>query len=308
MARIVVYGSLNMDLVVTTPVIPRPGQTVTGSDFATVPGGKGANQAVACARLGAQTAIAGSVGEDAFGSQLLQTLQAAGVDTCRVRREPATPTGIALIMVEASGQNSIVVAPGANGKNDPGHVGALAPLLEEADALLLQLEVPLPALEAVMRAGRQAGVRVILDAGPARKLAPALLALADVVSPNETETAALTGIEVDSAAAAARAAAALREQGCRSVVLKLGARGCLVHEDRGTQHLPAIKVSPVDTTAAGDAFTAALAVALCEGAGLVEAARFANYAGALATTVFGAQPSMPTRAALEAFIKERSCA
>jgi len=306
MARILVYGSVNMDLVVTTATFPRPGETVAGEAFATVPGGKGANQAVACARLGGAATFAGCLGEDAFGAELLAGLAREGVDTRYLRREPGVASGVALIIVERSGQNSIVVAAGANARNQPADAARLQPALRQAEALLCQLEMPLPALAAMMQAARGHGVRVVLDAGPARKLPVEIVALADVISPNETETQALTGIAVDGLAAARRAAQALLDQGPGAVVLKLGAQGCLVRTAEQEEHLPALPITPVDTTAAGDAFTAALTVALCEGRDLVSAARFANCAGALAATVFGAQPSMPTRPALEAFARERS--
>lgn len=306
MARIVVYGSINMDLVVRTAAMPAPGQTVLGRDFATIPGGKGANQAVACARLGAETHLAGAVGTDAFGDDLLASLAGNGVSTEAVRRIEGVPTGIAIIIVDEQGQNSIVVAGGANHQNSAIEVPALTPLLTEADALLVQLEVPLPALEAVMTLARRVGARVVLDAGPARPLPAGFVAAADIVSPNESETAALTGICPDTPEQAVAAADALLAQGAPAVVLKLGERGCLVRTKELFEHLPALPVQAVDTTAAGDAFTAALTVAVCEGADLVAGARYANAAGALAATAFGAQPSMPSRESLAAFIAERS--
>jgi len=307
MPHLLVFGSINMDLVISTPALPRPGQTVVGGNLATIPGGKGANQAVACARLGARTSMAGRVGADAFGSQLREHLAGAGVDVGGVGTDATAPTGVALIMVEPSGQNSIVVAPGANHALTPEHAGGLAGTIASADALLVQLEVPLAALGRAVTLAREAGVRVVMDAGPATRLPADLVALTDVISPNETETEALTGITPDTPARAEQAAGLLLAQGARLVVLKLGERGCLVQSPgEPARHLPAVPIRPVDTTAAGDAFTAALAVALCEGADPVTAARFANHAGALAATAFGAQPSMPTRSALEQFVQARS--
>jgi len=298
-AHITVVGSLNMDLVARAPRIPEPGETIIGTGFRTAPGGKGANQAVAAARLGAQVSMVGRVGVDAFAGQLLDNIAAAGVDHTFVVQDSEAATGVALIVVDDAGQNSIVVASGANMCLVPADVDAAEAVISSADVLLLQLESP---LETVTRAAELAhahGVRVILNPAPARSLPAALLSIVDVLVPNEGETALLTGLPVGSDAEAEAAAAALRDIGVGTVILTLGQRGAILASEKGTQLLPAFDVSPVDTTAAGDAFVGGFAVALAEGRTLAEAVRWGNAAGALATTKLGAQPSLPTRRALE---------
>ncbi len=294
-ASLTVVGSLNMDLVTRSPRIPQPGETIIGSDFHTVPGGKGANQAVAAARLGARTSMVGRVGCDAFAEQLLDNLAAAGVDHRFVLRNSEAATGVALIVVDDAGQNSIVVASGANMRLSPADVDAAAAAISPADVLLLQLESP---LETVTRAAQMAhahGASVILNPAPARPLPAELLALVDVLAPNENETALLTGLPVGDMAEAEVAAMALLDLGVGNVILTLGERGALLARGGKTERFPAFDVSPVDTTGAGDAFMAGLAVALAEGKALAEAVRWGNAAGALATTKLGAQSSLPTR-------------
>lgn len=301
-ARIVVVGSLNMDLVVRTPRIPSPGETIIGRELHTVPGGKGANQAVAAARLGAQVAMVGRVGQDAFGGPLLANLAANGVDHAWVQEDPDAATGVALIEVDDAGRNSIVVVSGANMRLTPADVDAAQPAMAGAQALLLQLESPLETVTHAAQLARRLGVRVILNPAPARPLPPELLAAVDVLAPNESETALLTGRAVDTLADAEAAAQALLDQGVPTVVLTLGERGSLLARRDGMQHFPAFPVTPVDTTAAGDAFVGGLAVALAEGQPLAEAMRWGNAAGALATTRLGAQPSLPDRAAVLALL------
>ena len=298
-ARVTVAGSLNMDLVVRTPRIPRPGETIIGGEFRTVPGGKGANQAVAAARLGAQAAMVGRVGGDAFGGLLLENLAAAGVDHTFVTQDPQAATGVALIEVDDAGQNSIVVVSGANKRLSPADVEAAAAAIGAADVLLLQLESPLETVTRAAQVARAQGVTVILNPAPARPVPAGLLGLVDVLIPNESETALLTGLPVGDQEQAQAAAAALRRMGVATVILTLGERGALLAYEGGAELFPAFDVTPVDTTAAGDAFVGGLAVALAEGWPLQEAVRWGNAAGALATTVLGAQPSLPTRQALE---------
>lgn len=303
-ARVVVVGSLNMDLVIRSARIPRPGETILGGEFHSVPGGKGANQAVAAARLGAAVSMVGRVGNDAFGEQLLENLAADRIDHTFVLRDASSATGVALIVVDDAGQNSIVVASGANMTLSPSDVDAAADALAAGDALLLQLESP---LESVIRAAELAhaeGVTIILNPAPACPLPEKLLALADVLVPNESEAALLTGMPVGSQAEAAAASAALRGAGVSTVILTLGGRGALLADDEGSRVYAAFDVEPVDTTAAGDAFVAGLAVALAEGRTLDEAVQWANAAGALATTRLGAQPSLPTRLALEQLLAD----
>jgi len=298
-ARVTVVGSLNMDLVVRAPRIPRPGETIIGGEFRTVPGGKGANQAVAAARLGAQVAMVGRVGGDAFGGLLLENLAAAGVDHTFVTRDPQAATGVALIEVDDAGQNSIVVVSGANMRLAPADVEAAAAAIGVADVLLLQLESPLETVTRAAQVAHARGVTVILNPAPARPVPDGLLGLVDVLIPNESETALLTGLPVGDQEEAQAAAAALRRMGVATVILTLGGRGALLAYEGGAELFPAFDVTPVDTTAAGDAFVGGLAVALAEGRPLQEAVRWGNAAGALATTRLGAQPSLPTRQALD---------
>ena len=290
--RILVIGSANTDLVMRVPRCPRPGESMFGHSFATVTGGKGANQALAAARLGATTTFAGCVGDDAFGSMQRASLAAEGVDLAAFLSHPTAPTGTAVILVGDDGQNAIVVTPGANAAVTVDAVAALAPDIAAADVLLLQLEIPLEAVAEALRIARAHNTLSILDAGPAQRVAPDLLAAADIVSPNETEAEALTGIAVVDDASARAAASALRVMGAREVVLKLGARGALYVGDSETAYVPAFRVDAVDTTAAGDAFTAALGLRWGT-APVADVLRFANAVGALATTRHGAQPSLP---------------
>ena len=285
--KLLVIGGANVDLVATVSRPPKPGETLIGTSFKTVPGGKGSNQAVAAARLGAHTRFAGCVGEDSFGAMLRRTLTEAGVDITCLRTHPSEATGTAMIFVAEDGQNSIVVVPSANLGITPDDIQALAPVFRHIDAVLLQLEMRLDSVEAALELARKAGVLSVLDAGPAQETPESIIKKADIVSPNETEAEAMTGIAVQSTDDALAAAKALREIGAREVVLKLGANGSLYLGEE-CLHVPAFEVDPVDTTAAGDAFTAALAC-VWQSRPRREALRFANAAGALAATVAGAQ-------------------
>jgi ribokinase len=302
--HVVVVGSVNIDLVFRVPRLPRPGETLAGDGMATVPGGKGANQAVAAARLGARVSLVGRVGDDAFGPRLRAGLDAEGVAVDHVRTAPDCPSGVALIGVEPSGENAIVIVAGANGRLTPEDVRDADEVIRSADVLLLQLEVPLETVVAAVAAARRHGVRIILDPAPAPTgPLPEALRAVDVLSPNQTEAEALTRIVVPDPEAARRAAEALRRDGAASVVIKLGAAGALVSEGSGPpEWVPTARVEAVDTTAAGDAFTAALAVELAGGVPLREAARLGCAAGTLAVTRHGAQPAMPTRGEVEAFL------
>lgn len=299
--RILVVGSANIDLVTRVPRCPKPGESMFGHAFATITGGKGANQAVAAARLGARTAFAGCVGGDAFGAMQHDCLAADGIDLAGLHAVADVPTGTAVILVGEDGQNSIVVTPGANAAMDVARVRALAPAIAEADVLLLQLEIPLDAVAEALRLARAHGTVSILDAGPAQSVDPALLQGADLVSPNETEAEALTGVVVRDDASALAAAEALRAMGAREVVLKLGARGSLYLGAGDPVQVPPFLIDPVDTTAAGDAFTAALGLRWGE-APVAEVLRFANAVGALSATRHGAQPSLPRLAEVETFL------
>ncbi len=288
-----------MDLVARAPRIPQPGETIIGRDFHTLPGGKGANQAVAAARLGAMVTMIGRVGSDAFAKLLLDNLAAAGVEHTYVTQDPGAATGVALIVVDAAGQNTIVVASGTNMRLSPADIEAAETAISSADVLLLQLETPLETVTRAAQIAHAHGVMVILNPSPARPLPPALLSLVDVLVLNESETALLTGLPVDSRPQVEAAAAALRESGVGVVILTLGERGALLAQTESTQAFPAFMVTVVDTTAAGDAFMGGLAVALAEGKSLAEGTRWGNAAGALAATQLGAQPSLPTRQAVE---------
>jgi ribokinase len=306
-AHLLVVGSINMDIIVRCQAVPRAGQTVAGEEFRTAPGGKGGNQAVACARLGAQTNMVGRVGSDEFGSQLHAGLGKEGVGVTSVRVDQGAATGVAVILLEAGGENRIVVVGGANRRLADEDLASVRELLRGAHGVVMSLEVPLAFAKAVAEAAKGARVPLVLDAGPATPDVAriGLPALVDVLSPNESEAEVLTGVGVVSVVTAERAAGRLLEQGAREVVLKLGALGAYWAGSDGGTHFPAFAIQPVDTTAAGDAFTACLAVGLAEGTPMAEAIRRANAAGALACLRIGAQPSMPTRTAVEQFLQDR---
>ena len=298
-AKVVVVGSLNMDLVVCAPRIPHPGETVIGGEYYTAAGGKGSNQAVAAARLGAKVHMVGRVGRDELGVRLTETLEEAGVDHQFVVEDPRDSTGVALITVADSGQNTIVVAPGSNMRLSPDDVDAARGAIGEADILLVQLETPLETVTRALQIARAKGVKTILNPAPARTLPRDIFGLVDVLIPNETEAAILTGLSVGTQTEARTAGEVLRKQGVKTVVLTLGERGAVYVEARDVGALSAYDVKAVDTTAAGDAFVGAFAVATAEGKSLPEAIRWGNAAGALAVTKRGAQPSLPDRGALE---------
>jgi ribokinase len=306
--HIVVVGSINMDLVARMARLPRSGETVHGDNFQTIPGGKGANQAVAAARLGARVTLIGRVGDDPFGELLKQSLGGYGVSTDHVITTADSASGVALIGVDSTGANAIVVVAGANGRLSPADVTARTDVIAAADALVVQLETPLDTVCTAIRIARQHGVRTIMDPAPAPSGAlPAELRAVDLISPNQSEAQALTGIIVDDLQSAGRAARILQSGGAREVAMKLGALGSLVCSvDGELEQVAAAKAEIVDTTAAGDAFTAGLAVALSEGRSLADAARFGGAAGTLACTVFGAQPAMPSRMTVEEFIRRTS--
>ena len=306
MAHITVVGSLNMDLVVRTPRIPRPGETIIGSDFHTIPGGKGANQAVAAAKLGAEVSMIGRVGADDFGKALLANLNSVSVNSDLVRQDSSAATGIALITVEDSGENNIVLAQGANMKLSVEDVETTGEIIDRSDMVLLQLESPLQVVEATLRLAKRRGVITVLNPAPAQSLSEEVLRYVDILVPNETETGLLTALPVETFSQMEEAAEQLRRIGVGTVILTLGERGAFLCSADGNQLFPAYKIQPVDTTAAGDAFVAGFAVALAERGSLLEAVPRGNAAGALAATKFGAQPSLPTRAEWERFYQEQT--
>lgn len=296
-ARVVVVGSANLDVVVPVPRHPTRGETVLGGDHRMMPGGKGANQAVAAARLDADVIFVGRLGDDAAGDTLGRSLADAGVDITLVRRVDRTPSGLALITVDPSGDNAIVVSPGANHALTPAALtGDAEGAIANASVLLLQLEIP---TETVLAAATMAQGIVVLDPAPAPdELPPELLEAVDVLVPNETELAVLAGLAEPPASPEAAATAA-RTLGVRTVVVTLGARGALIVDGADVQIVTAPEVAAVDTTGAGDAFRAALAVALLGGDELADAVRFATRVGAATVLAHGAQPSLPTRADID---------
>jgi len=309
-AAIAVVGSLNMDFVVSVDRLPAPGETTLGRDFQMLPGGKGANQACAAGKLGGDhviTRMIGRVGYDVFGDHLKASLSAAGVDVSSVHATRSQPTGVALIWVDREGQNSIVVASGANHALLAAEVEAMRPVFRGARFALFQLESPMDTVAAAIGIARSEGAQTMLDPAPARPLPLELLAAVDILTPNETEASILLGIPPGrvSKQEAPQLARRLRELGPRSIVLKLGDRGCFCLDGAEEIFSPAFAVSARDTTAAGDVFNAALAVALAENQPMAAALRFANAAAAISVTRLGAQASVPARAEVEEFLKQR---
>jgi ribokinase len=303
---IVVVGSSNTDMIIRVPRIPRAGETLLGGEFFTAAGGKGANQAVGAARAGGKVALIARMGRDALGDQAIAGLRRDGVDVRYVFRDKLAASGVALIFVAEDGENSIAVAGGANARLSPADVKKASSVIGSAALLVAQLETPLAAVTAAAQAAVKARVPVILNPAPARPLANSLLKLISVLTPNETEAELLTGINVTDDAAAAKACSTLRSRGVRTVILTLGQRGAFLADADGQRLVPGFKVKPVDSTAAGDIFNGALSVALAEGKTVLDAVRFANAAAALSVTRLGAQPSAPSRADIEKFLRSRS--
>ncbi len=301
--RILVLGSSNTDMIIRLDHIPRPGETILGGEFVTAAGGKGANQAVGAARAGGDVTFIARVGRDMFGEQAIAGFVRDGIHVEHVFRDATSPSGVALIFVAKDGENSIAVASGANGRLSPADVRKAKTSFAKASVLVMQLETPLETVHAAAELAAKAGVRVILNPAPARPLPDALLKHVSVLTPNESEAELLTGIKVNSEAAAARAADKLRARGVQTVILTLGARGAFVATAESRQLVPGFKVKAVDTTAAGDIFNGALAVALGEGQTLLDAVRLANAAAAISVTRLGAQPSAPTRKEIEKLLR-----
>ena len=300
MSNIIVVGSLNADLVVRAPRFPQPGETISGEDLKIIPGGKGANQSVAAARQGASVAMVGRVGNDSFGPELINNLKHNGVDTAHVQIDAEAATGTATIIVDANGQNSIVLSPGGNGRVSPADLNTVS--FSDYKLLLLQLEIPLEPVLAAAKRAKEKGLRVLLNPAPARTLPDELIALPDFIVPNEGELSLLTNQPVQDLTSAENAARALLAQGAQTVIVTLGANGALIVNREVTKHIPAFQVDVVDTTAAGDAFIGGFASALLQNKPLGEAVRSGCACGALAATKFGAQPSMPTKEEVEGFM------
>ena len=299
MGRVVVVGSANVDMVIPVPRLPGSGETVLGGPLEQYFGGKGANQAVAARRAGATVALVARFGRDDFGRRYRAFLARTGINLSASTTAVGASTGVALISVDKAGRNQIAVAGGANSTLEEDHIGRAGGLLRRADVLLCQLEVPLPAVVAALRAAKACGVRTILNPAPARPLPRRLLKYADLLTPNESEAASLTGLPTRTVGEVRRAAQALMALGCGAVCVTLGARGALLAEAEGVERIQAFKVKAVDTTGCGDAFNGALAAAWATGRPLSDAIRWGVAAGALAATVKGAQPSLPRARAIK---------
>ena len=298
-------GSVNMDLIVKLRKLPVVGETVIGGTFKMSPGGKGANQAVAAAKLGAESYFVGRIGADDFGKALMENFKRTGVNSEYVTVDRDAHTGVALIMVDQAGKNLIAVASGANSKCSVEDVDRAKDLIEKASVLLLQLEIPVEVVQHAALLAKQGRSKVILNPAPARPLPKKLFELIDVIVPNEVEAEVLTGIPVKDLSSAREAGEKLLGFGTEAVVITLGERGALLVEKEGYDLVPGVSVEAVDTTGAGDAFCGALAFALATGKSLKEAVFIANCAGALATTKIGAQEALPTLKELESLLKEK---
>ena len=297
--RITVIGSINMDLVVRCGTLPTPGQTILAESSTEICGGKGANQAVAAARAGGQVTMIGRIGDDAIADRLVTNLAQARIETEHVLRTDGSASGLAVVAVDSSGQNSIMVVPGANGRVSVNDIENARSAIESSSVVLLQLEIPLDAVVASISIARSAGVRVIVDPAPAPIEWPDHLFQVDLLCPNESEAAALVGHSVQTLQQAESAARALHEKGTSSVAITLGERGTLLFDGDQTHLVDPFPVQAVDTTAAGDAFAGALAVSWAEHDNLIDAVRFGNAAGAVAASRVGAQPSMGSRYDIE---------
>lgn len=305
MKNILVIGSSNTDMIIRVPRIPKPGETIIGGTFSMAAGGKGANQAVAAARAGGRVTFVARVGDDIFGRQARRNFEADGIDIRFVASDASAPSGVALINVADDGENAISVASGANARLTPEDIRKAAAAFDGADIALIQLETPLETVRAAVETANDRGIPVILNPAPARELDDGILKNVTILTPNESEAEILTGIKVATESDAKRAAAALRARGPRRVIITLGEKGCYAAADDFGGRIPAFRVRSVDSTAAGDVFNGALAVALAEQRAIVEALRFASAAAALSVTKLGAQPSAPTRAEIAEFLDGR---
>lgn len=301
--NIVVVGSSNTDMILKLSSIPRPGETLLGGEFVTAAGGKGANQAVAAARAGGAVTLVARVGKDMFGERAVAGFVENGINVEHLQYDQA-PSGVALIFVSEDGENSIGVASGANAQLSPADVKRAEQSFAAADVVVMQLETPLETVQAAAAMAAANGAIVILNPAPSQPLPDSLLNQISIITPNETEAEALTGISVTDDASCSRAAEILLGKGIQTVVITLGARGAYVATATSKQRVSGFNVQPLDTTAAGDAFNGALAVALAEGQAMTDAVRFANAAGAIAVTRMGAQPSAPMRTEIEKLVSD----
>ena len=304
--RVVVVGSSNTDLIVQSRNLPRPGETVLGGDLQRAAGGKGANQAVAARRAGAETRFVAKLGDDDFGREMLKGLRKEGIKTANVSVKRGAPSGVALILLDVSGENLISVAPGANLKLEKNDLDRAEGDFDRASVALFQLESPMPVVRYGLELAKEAGCLVILNPAPVPKknLPKAMLKKIDIFTPNTMEAESLTGIKVSDEKKARQAADRLVGMGIKNVLITLGKLGVIGRDDEGTFHIRPLRVRPVDTVGAGDAFNGALACAIAEGKDLREAARFAAVAGGIAVTLPGAQPSMPSRRQILSALRE----
>ncbi len=301
LSRVIVVGSSNTDMIIRADRLPAPGETVLGGDLVMAAGGKGANQAVAAARAGAAVTFVARVGQDLFGAAALQNFQREGLDTRYVTQDTDAPSGVALIVVGPRGQNLIAVAPGANSRLSPAEVESATPAFAEAQVVVMQLEIPVETVLAAAQAGRAVGATVILNPAPAQSLPHALYTAVDILTPNETEAALLTGEQTPE-----EAATTLLKQGLKTVIVTLGEVGVLAATAPDhLRRIPGFTVEAVDATAAGDAFNGGLAAALARGQALEAAVRYAQAVAALSVTRLGAQPSLPTGTEVQTFLNAR---
>ncbi len=295
MMDVLVFGSISMDLTTYVPALPRLGETLRGSAYITVPGGKGDNQAVAAARMGAETAFIGRVGDDQFGEEVKRIVSGEHVDVSGLIKDPEHDTGLAVISVDANADNSIIIISGANMAIDDSDLKRAEVMMSKTKVVMLQLEIPVPISVAAAKMAKEKGVLVVFDPAPASSLPDEVYRYIDYITPNEVETEALVGFYPQDEIMAAKAAKWFREKGVGAAIIKLGGKGVYFEGKNASGFIPAFKVDPIDTVAAGDAFNGGLAVALAEGKPLAEAVRWAAAAGAMATTKKGAMPSMPYR-------------
>ncbi|MDD1780039.1 ribokinase [Enterovibrio sp. ZSDZ35] len=303
MNKLVVLGSVNADHVLQVPSFPRPGETLHGRNYQVIPGGKGANQAVAAARLNADIGFIACVGDDPFGINIRESFKCDGINIGGVKMQADCPTGIAMIQVSDSGENSICISAEANAKLTVDVIESELERIHHADFLLMQLETPLEGIAYAAQEAKAHNTKVILNPAPARELPESLLACIDIITPNETEAEVLTGVKVEDEVTASEAAAILHAKGIETVMITLGAKGVYVSQEGKGQIVPGFRVDATDTTAAGDTFNGAFVTGLMEAMPLESAIKFAHAAAAISVTRFGAQTSIPTREEVEAFLK-----
>ena len=301
--EILILGAINMDLVIKASRMPKIGESRFGEDFKMVPGGKASNYAVTISNLGGRAKLIARVGNDFFGQTLVDNLVKIGVDTTHIAKDSKETTGTALIVINKEGDNSILVAGGANMNWSKKDIDLIEDIFQEFDFLLISLEIPMKIVGHALSIAQKYNLKVILDPGPTQRCPPSLLSRVNILSPNETEAEVLTGKKIDDLNSAWEASGKLLKTGIEVVIMKLGAKGALLVDKKGKKYFPSIKVPVVDTTAAGDAFIGALTYCYAKGIDLESAVKYANYVGALTVTKFGAQPSIPEKNEIEEFIK-----